>query len=86
MTDHEIPEADVRPDEEVETKFRTLADGDQSHRQKQRATRRQDRRLQRGYLSGVDGASDFVVVDGILVVLLIAAYVLTRGWTAWSRR
>jgi hypothetical protein len=38
------------------------------------------------YLSGIDGASDFVVVDGALVTLLIAAYVLTRGWTAWTER
>lgn len=38
------------------------------------------------YLSGTDGASEFVVVDGVLVALLIAAYVLTRGWTAWTTR
>ncbi|MGI9611516.1 MAG: hypothetical protein ACR2QO_01315 [Acidimicrobiales bacterium] len=38
------------------------------------------------FLSGVEGSSDFVYVDGILVVLLVAAYVLTRGWTAWSNR
>lgn len=38
------------------------------------------------FLSGIDGSNDFVYVDGILVVLLIAAYVLTRGWTAWSNR
>ena len=38
------------------------------------------------YLSGEQGASEFVVVDGTLVALLIAAYVLTRGWTAWTRR
>ena len=38
------------------------------------------------YLSGTEGASEFVVVDGALVALLIAAYVLTRGWTAWTTR
>ena len=38
------------------------------------------------YLSGTDGASEFVVVDGVLVALLISAYVLTRGWTAWTTR
>ena len=38
------------------------------------------------YLSGVDGASDFVYVDGALVVMLAVAYWLTRGWTSWSRR
>lgn len=37
------------------------------------------------YLSGVDGGSDFVYVDGVLVVMLFTAYVLTKGWTAWSR-
>lgn len=38
------------------------------------------------FLSGVEGSSDFVYVDGALVAMLIAAYVLTRGWTAWSNR
>lgn len=38
------------------------------------------------YLSGTEGASDFVYVDGALIILLLAAYGLSRGWTAWSRR
>lgn len=38
------------------------------------------------YLSGVEGGSDFVYVDGVLVILLVAAYALSRGWTAWSER
>jgi putative intracellular protease/amidase len=38
------------------------------------------------YLSGADGASEFVVVDGALVALLIVAYALTQGWTAWTTR
>jgi hypothetical protein len=38
------------------------------------------------YLRGVDGAGDFVVVDGALVVMLVVAYVLGRGWTVWSDR
>ena len=38
------------------------------------------------FLSDVDGSSDFVYVDGTLVALLIAAYGLTEGWTAWSNR
>ena len=38
------------------------------------------------FLSGVEGSSDFVYIDGTLVVLLIAAYALTRGWTVWSKR
>ena len=38
------------------------------------------------FLSGVEGSSDFVYVDGTLVVLLIAAYALTQGWTVWSKR
>jgi hypothetical protein len=38
------------------------------------------------YLSGVEGGSDFVYVDGALVILVVTAYVLSRGWTAWSRR
>lgn len=38
------------------------------------------------FLSGVEGAAEFVVVDGVLVALLIAAYVLTRGWTALTER
>jgi hypothetical protein len=38
------------------------------------------------YLSGVEGGSDFVYVDGILVVMLAVAYWLTKGWTTWRRR
>ena len=38
------------------------------------------------YLSGIDGAFEFVIVDGVLIALLITAYVLTRGWTAWTTR
>lgn len=38
------------------------------------------------YLSGADGASDFVYVDGVLAALLVTAYVLAQGWTAWGRR
>jgi putative intracellular protease/amidase len=38
------------------------------------------------YLSGTEGASDFVYVDGVLVTMLILAYVSSRGWTAWSHR
>ena len=38
------------------------------------------------FLSGNEGAGDVVVVDGVLAALLIAAYVLTRGWTAWTER
>ena len=36
------------------------------------------------FLSDIDGGSELVYVDGTLVVLLTAAYALTRGWTAWS--
>lgn len=38
------------------------------------------------YLSGTEGASDFVYVDGVLVIMLVVAYVLSRGWTAWIQR
>ena len=38
------------------------------------------------YLSGADGATDFVFVDGVLAGLLIAAYVLAKGWTAWTEQ
>ena len=34
-------------------------------------------------LASADGASDFVVLDGILTVALVAAYVLVEGWAAW---
>lgn len=36
------------------------------------------------FLSDIDGKNDFLYGDGILSVFLIAAYVLTRGWTAWN--
>lgn len=36
------------------------------------------------YLSGTDGGAEFVYVDGALVVLLLTAYGLTRGWSAWT--
>jgi hypothetical protein len=36
-------------------------------------------------LASADGASDFVVFDGILTIALVAAYVLVDGWTAWRR-
>ena len=38
------------------------------------------------FLSDVDGSNDFVYGDGALVALIAAAYVLTRGWTAWSNQ
>ena len=38
------------------------------------------------FLSEVEGSSDFVYVDGVLVGLLAGAYALTRGWTAWSNQ
>lgn len=38
------------------------------------------------YLSDIEGSQDFVFVDGVLAALLVAGYVLTRGWTAWSDR
>ena len=31
----------------------------------------------------VAGAATVVTVDGALTVLLVAAYLLTRAWTAW---
>jgi hypothetical protein len=37
------------------------------------------------FLSDIDGKNDFLYGDGILSALLIAAYVLTRGWTAWNK-
>ncbi len=38
------------------------------------------------FLADVEGSSDFVYVDGLLVLLIATAYILTRGWTAWSNR
>ena len=34
-------------------------------------------------LASADGASDFVVFDGILTIALAAAYILVEGWMAW---
>lgn len=34
-------------------------------------------------ISSADDASDFVVFDGTLAVILAAAYLLAHGWTAW---
>lgn len=34
--------------------------------------------------TGVSGALSLVIFDGGLAVLLAVAYVLCRGWTAWS--
>jgi hypothetical protein len=31
------------------------------------------------------GASDITFADGLLTAALLAAYALTRGWTAWRR-
>jgi hypothetical protein len=36
------------------------------------------------YGPGTDGAREALIADGIITVLLLAAYVLGRGWTAWS--
>ncbi|GGM47830.1 hypothetical protein ACFFX1_45475 [Dactylosporangium sucinum] len=34
--------------------------------------------------SGTAGAGTALVADGAITLLLVAAYVLGRGWTAWS--
>ena len=34
-------------------------------------------------VASADHASEFVVFDGILTALLVAAYLLADGWTAW---
>lgn len=34
--------------------------------------------------SGTDGAGTALIVDGAITLVLLAAYALTRGWTAWS--
>ncbi|MGI5200431.1 hypothetical protein ACQEU6_02320 [Spirillospora sp. CA-108201] len=34
--------------------------------------------------SGADGAGTVLIADGVVTLLLLAAYVLSRGWTAWS--
>lgn len=36
------------------------------------------------YASDAEGASEVALVDGILTGVLLAAYVLSRGWRAWS--
>ncbi|MFR9780843.1 hypothetical protein ACL02O_33000 [Micromonospora sp. MS34] len=34
--------------------------------------------------SGTDGAGAALIADGAITFILLAAYVLSRGWTAWS--
>jgi hypothetical protein len=36
------------------------------------------------YGSQVDGATTALVADGAITLMLLAAYVLSRGWQAWS--
>jgi len=36
------------------------------------------------YGTGTDGASTALVADGAITVMLVAAYLLSRGWRAWS--
>jgi hypothetical protein len=36
------------------------------------------------YASDADGAREVALVDGILTGVLLTAYVLSRGWRAWS--
>lgn len=36
------------------------------------------------YASDADGAGEVALVDGILTGVLLAAYVLSGGWRAWS--
>jgi hypothetical protein len=36
------------------------------------------------YGTEVDGARTALVADGAVTLLLLAAYLLTRGWRAWS--
>ena len=36
------------------------------------------------YGSGTTGATEALIADSAVAVILIVAYVLTRGWTAWS--
>ena len=38
------------------------------------------------FLSDSSGGTDYLVIDGALTVLLITAYVLSRGWTTWTNR
>ncbi|MFE9691862.1 hypothetical protein [Micromonospora sp. NPDC005806] len=34
--------------------------------------------------SGTDGAGAALIADGSITLILLAAYVLSKGWTAWS--
>ncbi len=34
--------------------------------------------------SETDGAGAALIADGVVTLMLLAAYVLSRGWTAWS--
>lgn len=34
--------------------------------------------------SGTDGVGAVLLADGAVTLILLAAYVLSRGWTAWS--
>ncbi|MEV0155507.1 hypothetical protein AB0H57_17435 [Micromonospora sp. NPDC050686] len=34
--------------------------------------------------SGTDGAGAALIADGAITLILLAAYALSRGWTAWS--
>ncbi|MEV5539793.1 hypothetical protein AB0L13_23335 [Saccharopolyspora shandongensis] len=36
------------------------------------------------YGSGTDGAGVALIADGAVTAILLAAYVLSRGWAAWS--
>jgi hypothetical protein len=36
------------------------------------------------YASDADGAGEVALVDGVLTGVLFAAYLLSRGWRAWS--
>ncbi|MBP2706740.1 hypothetical protein JOL79_23315 [Microbispora sp. RL4-1S] len=36
--------------------------------------------------SGTDGAGTVLIADGAVTIILLAAYVLSRGWTAWGAR
>jgi len=36
------------------------------------------------YGSATDGAVTALVADGTITIMLLAAYLLSRGWTAWS--
>lgn len=39
-----------------------------------------------GLLVPADGSATFVLVDGALAVILVAAYVLSEGWHSWLGR